>query len=127
MKNFLAIFTCAENSKAHESWKKLSPEEQKERMKKGTAAREQWATKYKDAVVYEGGPLGNTKLVDNQGVQDIPALQGNFIVVKAESHQEAAQMFLDHPHFAIFPGDGVQVMEILSAPRGSSNFTKSDA
>ncbi|KYG61951.1 hypothetical protein [Bdellovibrio bacteriovorus] len=118
MKNFLAIFTCAENSKAHEAWKTLSPEEQADRMEKGTVAREQWAVRYKSAVVYEGGPLGNTKLVDTQGVQDIPALQGNFIVVKAESLEKAAQMFLDHPHFAIFPGDGVQVMEILDAPRG---------
>lgn len=104
MKNFLAIFTCAENSKAHEAWKKLSPEEQEERMKKGTAAREQWATKYKHAVVYEGGPLGNTKLVDNQGVQDIPALQGNFIVVKAESPSRGGADVFRSPSFCDFSG-----------------------
>ncbi len=36
-----------------------------------------------------------------------------FIVVQAESHEEAARMFEGHPHFAHFPGDSVEVMECL--------------
>jgi hypothetical protein len=43
---------------------------------------------------------------------------GAFLVVKANSHDEAAKMFLEHPHFAIFPGDGVEVLELLEKPRG---------
>jgi ribosomal protein S17 len=37
--------------------------------------------------------------------------------VRAESYDEAAKMFLEHPHFMIFPGDAVEVMECLPIPK----------
>jgi hypothetical protein len=37
-------------------------------------------------------------------------------VVRAASHEDAAKLFEDHPHFTIFPGDGVEVMECLPIP-----------
>ena len=119
MKNFLAIYTCAENSKNHQAWMKLDAQTQKERFAKGMAAKEQWAAKYKNQVVYEGAPLGEkTKKVDAQGIHDAPSLMGNFMVVQAESHEEAAKMFLEHPHFHLFPGDGVDILECLDQSRG---------
>jgi hypothetical protein len=39
-----------------------------------------------------------------------------YTVVRAESQEEAAKMFLGHPHFTIFPGDGVEIMECLPIP-----------
>jgi len=42
---------------------------------------------------------------------------GGWIVVKAASQDEAAKLFLDHPHFTIFPGDRVEVMECLPIPQ----------
>ena len=39
-----------------------------------------------------------------------------YTIVRAESHDEAAQMFDGHPHFTIFPGDSVEVMEVLPIP-----------
>lgn len=119
MKTYLALFTCAENSPNHQAWKKLSPQEQKERFEKGMAEQEQWTKKFKDKFVYEGSPLGEqTKQVDNQGIHDRPSKMGNFMVVKADSLDEAAKMFLEHPHFAKFPGDGVDVIECQDTPRG---------
>jgi hypothetical protein len=38
------------------------------------------------------------------------------VVVSADTHEAAARMFLQHPHFALFPGDGVEVMECLPVP-----------
>jgi hypothetical protein len=38
--------------------------------------------------------------------------------VRAESQEAAAQLFIQHPHFTIFPGEGVEVMEILPVPAG---------
>jgi len=32
------------------------------------------------------------------------------------THAAAARMFADHPHFAIFPGDSVEIMECLPIP-----------
>jgi hypothetical protein len=39
-------------------------------------------------------------------------------VVRAESHEAAVKLFENHPHFAIFPGDGVEVMPVLPIPGG---------
>ncbi len=118
MKSFLAIFTCAENSKNHEEWKKLTEEAQKEIMKKGMMALDQWNEKYKNQVIFDGGPLSEmTKKVDRHGVQETPSQMGTFLLIQANSHEEAAKVFLDHPHFALFPGDGIDVLERLDQPR----------
>ena len=39
-----------------------------------------------------------------------------FVVVRAPSHEAAAKLFEGHPHFTIFPGDGVEIMEVLPIP-----------
>jgi len=39
-----------------------------------------------------------------------------YMVVRAESHEAAAQMFADHPHFTMFPGEAIEVMERLPIP-----------
>jgi hypothetical protein len=36
--------------------------------------------------------------------------------VSAESQEAAAKMFEKHPHFTIFPGDAVEIMEVLPIP-----------
>jgi hypothetical protein len=36
--------------------------------------------------------------------------------VRADSHEAAARIFEGHPHFMIFPGDGIEVMECLPIP-----------
>lgn len=118
MKTFLVIFRCAENSKSHEAWKRLDPKTQNERMEKGMAAKQHWTEKYKDRIVLDGGALDKTKRVDSQGIQDIPSQMGAFMIVKADSHEEAASMFLNHPHFACFPGDAVEIIERTDIPRG---------
>ena len=42
-----------------------------------------------------------------------------YVIVQAENHEEAAQMFEGHPHFTIFPGEAVEVMECLPIPGGA--------
>jgi hypothetical protein len=39
-----------------------------------------------------------------------------YVIVWAESQEAAARLFERHPHFAIFPRDGVEVMECLPIP-----------
>jgi hypothetical protein len=39
-----------------------------------------------------------------------------YVIVKAESHEAAAKMFEKHPSFSIFPGDGIEIMEVLPIP-----------
>ena len=68
------------------------------------------------AVVETGGPLGKTKLANAKGVSDTRNTLVGYVVVKAESHDAAARMFINHPHFAIFPGEAVEIMECLPIP-----------
>jgi hypothetical protein len=39
-----------------------------------------------------------------------------YVVVEADSHEAAAKMFEGHPHFSIFLGDSVEIMEVLPIP-----------
>ncbi len=114
MKKFLVIFTCAEKSPNHEAWMKLSSSDQQDLMARGNEAQKKWDMLNKNFVIDEGHSLGNVKQVDESGVKTIPKKQGKYMVVEAESHEAASRIFLNHPHFSFFPGDGVEVIEILS-------------
>ena len=115
---FLAIFTCAENSVAHEAWKKLSRDEQQSLSEKGMTATDEWFDKHKEQIVDKGAMLGeNTTLVDKNGIKTIPSKMGYFLIIKAASRDEAAQMFINHPHFTFFPGDGIEIIELTNTPR----------
>ena len=63
-----------------------------------------------------GTPLGRTKNVSSFGITDIRNNMTAYTVVQAESHEAAARLFENHPHFTIFPGDGVEIMECLPIP-----------
>ena len=82
------------------------------------AAWKAWAEKHQEAIVAIGGPLGKTKKIDSNGIADIANEMGAFTVVRAGSHEAAAKLFENHPHFAIFPGERVEIMPILPVPGG---------
>ena len=83
---------------------------------RGMAAWGQWMQDHADKVIDQGGPLGKTKEVSAKGVADISNLLTGYVTLKAESHEDAARLFLNHPHFAIFPGHSVEIMEIMPIP-----------
>jgi hypothetical protein len=72
--------------------------------------------KYVPPVAGMGGPLGKTKRVSAGGIVDVSNGLGAFTVVSAESHEAAAKLFENHPHFTIFPGEPVEVMPVLPIP-----------
>ena len=82
----------------------------------GMAAWHQWMTDHAEAVVDVGGPLGKTKRAAGGGITNIRNAMVGYVIVKALSHDAAAQMFETHPHFSIFPGDSVEIMEIKPIP-----------
>ena len=51
-----------------------------------------------------------------EGVSDIKNVMAAYVIVQAESHEAAARLFENHPHFTIFPGDSVEIMECLPFP-----------
>jgi hypothetical protein len=85
---------------------------------KGIEAWHGWMKRNADRIVHAGGPLGKTKKVSGSGIADIHNNLGGYVVVEADDHEAAAKLFEGHPHFTIFPGDGVEVMPVLAIPTG---------
>ena len=75
-----------------------------------------WMMANKTTIVDQGGPLGRTKRTSAQGISDTKNSMTGYVVVQAESHEAAARLFENPPHFTIFPGDSVEVMECLPIP-----------
>jgi hypothetical protein len=93
------------------------PDMSPETIRRGMQAWGDWMQQHAAAVVEQGGPLGKTKEVSSSGINDIRNRMGGYVVVQADSHEAAAAMFEGHPHFSIFPGDGVEVMPVLDIPK----------
>jgi hypothetical protein len=115
---YLAVFQGSKTSPRRAAWDKLSEGERRAKELEGIAAWRAWVDKHHAAIVAMGGPLGKTKRVTHRGIEDTSNELGAFTVVRADSHEQAAKMFEKHPHFAIFPGDSIEVMPVLPIPGG---------
>ena len=100
-----------------QAWMTMSDDERKAREKEA-ASLPGWPDrrKHQGAIVEIGGLLGKTKQITAAGIADISNALGAFMVVRATSHDAAAKMFENHPHFAIFPGEAVEVMPVMPIP-----------
>ena len=113
---YLAVFVGSKNSAKFAAWNALSETDRKAREQQGMAAWKAWVAKHQASLADMGGPLGKTKRVGTDGTADVSNELGAFTVVRAESHEAAAKMFESHPHFAIFPGEAVEIMPVLPIP-----------
>lgn len=116
MKTFLAVFTGSAASREQSGWDSLNDDERRAREESGGRAWAEWMNANADAIVDSGGPLGKTKRVSSEGTADTSNALAAYVVLRAESHAKAAAKFEGHPHFTIFPGDGVEIMERLPIP-----------
>ena len=114
---FLAVFLGSKTSANMAAWNALPEAERRAREQRGMAAWKAWVEKHQASLVAMGGPLGKTKRVSLSGIADIANEMGAFTVVRAASHEAAAKMFENHPHFAIFPGEAIEVMPVLPIPQ----------
>ncbi|MCV0414577.1 MAG: hypothetical protein K5831_06805 [Brevundimonas sp.] len=111
---FLAIFTMDKAGPKFRAWKAMSEAEQAAHAEEGVAAVKAWEAAHRDSIAYVGGPLGRTLRLDDAGaVAETVNRLTVFVVVRADSHQAAVRLFDGHPHMAIFPCDGVEVMPVL--------------
>jgi hypothetical protein len=113
---YLAVFLGSKTSPRRAAWDALSEGDRRAKEREGVAAWKAWVEKHQAAIVSIGGPLGKTKKISQRGIDDTSNNMGAFTVVRAESHEAAAKLFDNHPHFAIFPGDSVEVMPVLPIP-----------
>ena len=114
MKKFLAIYVGTQA--ALERWKKLDDKTRKEREASGMEAWMKWGRDHAAVIVDQGSPLGKTKRANSEGISDTKNTMTGYVIVQAESHEAAAKLFENHPHFTLFPGDSVEIMECLPMP-----------
>lgn len=116
MKNFLAVFTGTDEATERSGWNALDESERQTRTQAGIAQWHAWMEAHQQRIVVAGGPIGKTRRVSGAGATHARNNICGYIVVSAESHEAAAQLFEGHPHFSIFPGEAVEVMECLPVP-----------
>lgn len=114
MKHFLAIYLGTPQAMAR--WNELSAGERQAREGEGLRAWHAWVERNQDSIVDQGSPLGRTKAASAAGIADVRNAMTAYTVVRAESHEAAARLFENHPHFAIFPGESIEIMECLPIP-----------
>jgi hypothetical protein len=115
---FLAIFLGSKTSPRRKAWDALPEQERRAREQHGIAAWKAWAEKHQPSITDLSGPLGKTKKVTERGIDDTSNALGAFTMVRTPSHEAAARLFENHPHFTVFPGDSIEVMPVLSIPGG---------
>jgi len=114
MKKFLAIYLGKAPERSE--WDKLDPAKRQALQTTGMKAWGDWMNTHKASIVEQGGPLGKTKRACASGVADTRNAMTGYVIVQAASHEAAAKLFEGHPHFMIFPGDSVEIMECLPIP-----------
>jgi hypothetical protein len=116
MTRFLAIYTGSEEAMRRSGWASLDEATRAARQAEGFQAWMDWGEVNAAAIVDSGSPLGKTKRADASGISDVRNAIAGYVIVEAPSHAAAARLFENHPHFAIFPGEAVEIMECLPIP-----------
>jgi hypothetical protein len=116
MKHFLAVYTGTPEASEKSGWNALSESARNERIQAGSKAWHAWMETHRNQLVVAGGPVGETTRVSASGMAAARNDICGYVVVSAESREAAARLFENHPHFSIFPGEAVEVMECLPIP-----------
>lgn len=93
-----------------ENWVATVDEEtRKQQAQEMMASWKSWVEANKSSIVDEGTALGKTKRVTTEGIADVRNDMNWFMMVTADSHEAAAELFKQHPHLQI-PGVYIDVM-----------------
>ena len=114
MPRFLAVYTMQPEDLAR--FRSLPRAEQEATDTVGLKQWAEWEEKNAAAFPDRGGMVGKTLRVTRDGIAKAVNPFCGYIVVEAESIEAAARLFEHHPHFSIFPGDGVDIMPFLTEP-----------
>lgn len=116
MARFLAVYIGTATAQEKADWTSMSDQERHLRQQAGMAAWGQWMAKNHEAIIDAGAPLGKTKRASPSGIEGTRNNLTAYVIVEAATHEAAAEIFRDHPHFTLFPGDSIEIMECLPLP-----------
>ena len=112
MPRFLALYTMPASAVA--AFRALPKAEQDAIDASGVAAWKDWEQATAPHIAHPGGMVGKTLRVTRAGTAPATNAVCGYLVVTAESVEAAAKLFENHPHFAIFPGDGIDIMPLVT-------------
>jgi hypothetical protein len=113
MPRFVAVYTMKPEDLA--AFRARPKSEQEAIDKVGLKAWEEWA-KRNAAIVATDVMVGKTRRVTKSGIADAQNQIAGFLIVEAADITAAAGLFQDHPHITVFPGDGIDVMPVVTGP-----------
>ena len=93
-----------------DAWMKLPETERKEQEGQMQSDWNAWMSDHTDAITETAG-VGKPKRITGAEVVDARNDLMMYSFIEADSHEAAAEMFKDHPHFGI-PGATIEVMSI---------------
>jgi len=78
---------------------------------------EEWGKRNAATIVATDVMVGKTRRVTKTGIVDARNQIAGFMIVEAaDDITAAAGLFQDHPHITVFPGDGIDVMPVVTGP-----------
>ena len=114
MPRFVAVYTMKPEDVA--AFRAQPKSEQEATDKLGLKAWKEWGERNAAAIVETDVMVGKTKRITKSGVADARNQIAGFLIVEAADIIAAAALFQDHPHITVFPGDGIDVMPIVTGP-----------
>jgi hypothetical protein len=115
MPRFLAVYTMKPEDLAR--FRSLPRSEQDAIDAVGIKQWTDWEERNAASFPDRGGMVGKTVRVTKDGIAGAVNPFCGYIVVEAETIEAAARLFENHPHFTVFPGDGVDIMPFLTDPK----------
>lgn len=112
MPRFLAVYTMKPEDVA--SFRNMPKADQDAVDAVGVREWAAWEEKNAAFILDRGGMVGKTTRVTRDGVSKAVNPFCGYLVVEAETAEAAAQLFRDHPHITVFPGDGVDIMPFIT-------------
>ena len=98
------------------AFRTLPKSEQEAIDKVGLNAWEEWSKRNTAAIVSTDTMVGKTVRVTKTGMADAQNQIAGFLIVEAMDITAAANLFQDHPHITVFPGDGIDIMPVVTGP-----------
>ena len=114
MPRFLAVYTVKPEDLA--AFRSRPKSEQEAIDEAGLKAWGEWGKRNAAAIVATDVMVGKTMRVTKTGVAAAQNQIAGFVIVEAADVTAAAGLFKDHPHITVFPGDGIDVMPVVTGP-----------
>ena len=114
MPRFVTVYTMKPEDVA--AFRARPKSEQDAIDKAGLKAWKEWGKRNATAIVTTDVMVGKTRRVTKSGIADAQNQIAGFLIVEAADIAAAAGLFQDHPHITVFPGDGIDVMPVVTGP-----------